>query len=110
MNSDEVVHLQELTKAYLDRLRALQLQAARYGNDCPAHITVEISTTEKQLSTLEQQIGDGLHESYPKTKVILEDLRYHLDSIQAKLQTVQVQEKEFRLFGRTIFSIVTRTT
>ena len=64
MNSEEAVHLQELAEAYLERLRALQLQAARFGNDCPAHITVEIATTKKQLATLSQQISDGIRESH----------------------------------------------
>jgi hypothetical protein len=34
------------------RLQALELQAAQYGKDCPAHIMIEIEDLRKEIENL----------------------------------------------------------
>ena len=63
--------LDELIAAHTDRLRRLQLQAARYGNDAPPHIVTEIERIERELSQLKQAaatpVSDALVEELGPT-------------------------------------------
>lgn len=64
-------NLDDLIQAHTERLRVLAVQAARYGNDTPPHITVEIERIEGELVQLRQAaatpISDALVEELGPT-------------------------------------------
>lgn len=59
-------NLDELIAAHSDRLRQLQLQAARQGSETPPHVVVEVERIERELAQLRQAaatvISEGLVE------------------------------------------------
>jgi len=51
--SEEQQHIADLLNVKRGRLRVLELQAARYGGECPAHIILEIEDLRKEIAGLE---------------------------------------------------------
>ena len=56
MDEAEKSYLLSLKKAHTDRLRTLEIQAAHYGLECPAHITTEINQIQAQVSIIEAKL------------------------------------------------------
>ncbi len=63
--------MDELIAAHRERLRKLQIQAARYGDETPPHIATEIDRIEAELAQLKQAaatpISDDLVEQLGPT-------------------------------------------
>jgi signal transduction histidine kinase/putative methionine-R-sulfoxide reductase with GAF domain len=55
MDGDERSHLQELIRVYTQRLRRLELEAARYGGSSPPHVVTEIEEIQHKIAELEQR-------------------------------------------------------
>lgn len=47
-------NLDDLIQAHTERLRVLEVQAARFGDDAPPHIVTEIERIEAELAQLRQ--------------------------------------------------------
>lgn len=59
VSSEEIKHLQELQKAYIKRLRILELKTAQMGGDTPPHILIEAQELRDKIAdndTLSQSI------------------------------------------------------
>src|SRR5262245_17187615 len=57
MEEEERSHTIELIRAYQKRLRVLEIQRARQGDDSPASIIVEIEEIKKQIDDLSYGIN-----------------------------------------------------
>lgn len=55
--SDHQKHLRELRDTKLRRLQVLELQSARYGVDCPAHIILEIEGIRKEVDQIQREMN-----------------------------------------------------
>lgn len=55
--------LDELIAAHAERLRLLQIQAARQGNDTPPHILAEVERIERELAQLKQAAATVISEA-----------------------------------------------
>jgi len=65
-------HLDDLKKAHISRLQALELQAAQFGVECPAHISIEIKQIEDNLLGIEQQLANM---SIPQQYILLDKFK-----------------------------------
>ena len=111
MNAEEIKHLQELITAYKQRLRALQVQAAKLGTNFPPELELEIAETQNQIEKLNSQIETTSIVGYTEARRALMEQQHEIDGIERKLQNaVVVEERTFRIFGIPIFSIVITTT
>lgn len=50
-------HLRELLDIQTRRLRELELQAAHYGSDVPAHVALQIQEARAEIARLRQTLG-----------------------------------------------------
>jgi hypothetical protein len=57
---DDTHRLLEVRAVRLQRLRVLELQQERYGNDCPAHIVIEIAGLRRSLGFLDAAVESPL--------------------------------------------------
>jgi hypothetical protein len=57
---EETEHLYEVAAVYKARLKVLELQVAKLGTHCPAHIHLEIQDTQQELSSIEDRISGKL--------------------------------------------------
>jgi hypothetical protein len=69
-------NLDDLIQAHTDRLQVLHVQAARYGDDAPPHIPIEIDRIERELAQLKAATA------FPVSDALVEELgptgRYQL--------------------------------
>jgi len=56
METDERSYLLSLKQAHENRLKALEIQAAQYGMNCPPHISTEIDHIKIQVSAIENKL------------------------------------------------------
>jgi formylglycine-generating enzyme required for sulfatase activity len=75
------------------RLSALELTAARYGIDCPPHVTIEIEDLRREIAAFQRSVPPKASGSTP-TNTPAPDAKSSLDSL---------------LGGRTIFTLGTPT-
>lgn len=79
MSADQRNRLHELLEIYKRRLHILELQAARYGVDTPAHIQMEIQDLKAQVQRLQseeiqlQQQSQVLTSTISETSIFLRD-------------------------------------
>ena len=59
MDSDERAHLQDLIRVYTRRRRKLELEAAKYGGNCPPHIQTELEEVQEKLDDLNRKLSDA---------------------------------------------------
>ena len=71
MNQHEIDHLHALIAAHNDRLRVLELQAARYGWATPPEVQNEIAAIKATIASIEQQLAAGTLASYERGQAIL---------------------------------------
>lgn len=57
MNNEERQHLEELRNTHQKRLRAMEIQAASYGIDTPAHISTQIEHVRKEIEKIDNQLS-----------------------------------------------------
>jgi hypothetical protein len=57
MNNEERQHLEELRNNHQKRLRALEIQAASYGIDTPAHISTQIEDARREITNIDSQLS-----------------------------------------------------
>lgn len=60
MDAEERAHLLALKEKYLKRLRVLELQAAEFGINVPAHIVTEIESIQEKIRWLDSVLQDHL--------------------------------------------------
>jgi len=129
MESEQAEHLRNLIAAQRRRLNALELQAVRYGIDCPAHVTVEIQEIKEQISEYEHQVNEGSpllerqvnqtphRENKPHHETLLfalltqnglSDIGRRISKAEDVLKSVEVNETRefrFRIMGVLIWAI-----
>jgi hypothetical protein len=71
MNQHEINHLRKLIAAHNDRLRVLEIYAARYGWATPPEVQNEIAAIKATIASIEQQLADGTLASYEQGQAIL---------------------------------------
>jgi tetratricopeptide (TPR) repeat protein len=63
MDDEQRLYLQDLLKAHQQRLRVLEVQAAKRGDSTPAEIITEIEDTRAKLSAINDQLDEVAVES-----------------------------------------------
>lgn len=53
-------NLNDLIQAHAERLRVLQISAARFGDDAPPHVVTEIERIESELAQLKQAAATSI--------------------------------------------------
>lgn len=53
-------NLDDLIRAHTERLRVLQISAARFGDDAPPHVVTEIERIERELAQLRQAAATSI--------------------------------------------------
>jgi hypothetical protein len=106
MNMDETLYLQDLMAAYKKRLRVLELQAAAFGANCPAHIQVEIADAQEKTRDIEQKLKNQDFRSYPESSFTFKQLDREIDGIEQGLREIVVKEQRvYRFLGIPIWSV-----
>jgi hypothetical protein len=112
MNNEELQHLRELLRAYQNRLRVLELQAAQFGINAPPQVLTEINSLRSDIIRVNAEIATSTpavtREAYRQLRqkalkayyshqwsqaedLLIQVLSFNLhdDDIQTKLSIVQ---------------------
>jgi hypothetical protein len=105
MNSDHITHIEELVTAYRKRLHELELQAAHFGFDCPAHIRLEMQEIYDKIRQFEVSISQNCEELASTARVVAMRIQSDIDAVEKDLKkTLVTRKKVFRLFGIPVWS------
>jgi hypothetical protein len=114
MNSEEAIHLQQLLTEHKRRVYELELQAAKFGANCPPHVKTEIEDIYAKIKDIDNRIDTNTIRSFYEGRQYIQGIVYDLESINHKLQKVEVKKTHtVRLFGipiLSITSIISRTS
>src|SRR4051812_21538003 len=112
MNKEDIEYLIQLSEAYKKRLKKLQLQAAKAGNNCPAEILIEIEEIQENIKQVNQEVNkfEGYIERGTITnlegRAVLNRLSYDIGAVDEKLKLfnekrtqVISERKVYRLLG-----------